>query len=202
MDPYAELDLPRGEPLPPEKVKRAFKHRVKTTHPDTGGTAEAFDRTKRALAVLSDPRRKEKYDTTGKIDEDPIDNDRATALQMIEAFFQAAINEHLHGRNMKHRDIIADCRANLIAENKTSAAGRAEGQTFVKSMRELLGRFSEGSVPFRRSLEARIAMAEEQVAKLEEGERCRKLAIEIIDGCEFEFDPIGAAYQPTWFAGG
>lgn len=48
-----------------DDIKRAGKQRRRETHPDAGGDQEAFIAVGRALAILSDPRARERYDQTG-----------------------------------------------------------------------------------------------------------------------------------------
>ncbi|OYR56258.1 J domain-containing protein [Halorubrum halodurans] len=51
-DAYAELGLPTDADV--DAVKRAYRERVKETHPDRGGDEEAFRRVQEAYATASD----------------------------------------------------------------------------------------------------------------------------------------------------
>ena len=50
-------------------IKRAYRGKAKQAHPDGGGSTEAFEKVNEAYAVLTDQRRRAKYDATGKVDE-------------------------------------------------------------------------------------------------------------------------------------
>lgn len=54
----------------PDDIKSAFKRRAKATHPDAGGSAEAFAIVKLAHTILSDAEKRAKYDATGEVEED------------------------------------------------------------------------------------------------------------------------------------
>lgn len=51
-DAFAALELPRG--APPERVKRAYREKVKEAHPDHGGDPEKFKRLQEAYATARD----------------------------------------------------------------------------------------------------------------------------------------------------
>ena len=70
IDLYDELGCPRG--ADEATVKRAYKRRARTTHPDHGGDAEAFTRATQARDVLLDPARRRRYDETGQVDGAPV----------------------------------------------------------------------------------------------------------------------------------
>lgn len=68
MDPYKELGLDKD--ATPKDIKNAYRKRAKETHPDvTQDGGEKFDRVKNAYMILSDPERREKYDSTGSTEE-------------------------------------------------------------------------------------------------------------------------------------
>lgn len=62
-DFYADLGIPRGATA--EEIKAAGRKAVKRTHPDAGGKTEDFVKVSTALAVLSDPEKRERYDKSG-----------------------------------------------------------------------------------------------------------------------------------------
>jgi hypothetical protein len=58
-DPYrVALNLPQHGPLTAEQIEDAFRRAVKHTHPDTGGSAEAFRRVTAARDALLDQLRR------------------------------------------------------------------------------------------------------------------------------------------------
>lgn len=53
----------------PEEIARAGKAAVRKHHPDAGGDPEKFDATMKALVILRDPEKRERYDRTGETSE-------------------------------------------------------------------------------------------------------------------------------------
>lgn len=52
-------------------IKKAFKEKAKTTHPDRGGKKGEFEKVKEAYMVLHDPSKRQKYDETGQYEDNP-----------------------------------------------------------------------------------------------------------------------------------
>lgn len=65
---YDELGVPPGAGA--EDIRRAFRRRAMSCHPDKGGDAEEFKRLGRAYDVLKDPARRQEYDATGEVPEE------------------------------------------------------------------------------------------------------------------------------------
>jgi len=64
-------------------IRRAYRRKAKTSHPDGGGSDGAFGEIATAYAVLSDPERRERYDLTGEIDLPRADTLDASAFEVI-----------------------------------------------------------------------------------------------------------------------
>lgn len=71
MSYYEELGIPPTAAA--ADIKRAYRKRATETHPDKGGSDEAFARVAKAYDVLKDPQRRQLYDSTGKDSRQPID---------------------------------------------------------------------------------------------------------------------------------
>lgn len=93
LNPYEELNLPKTATT--VEVKAAYRRKAKKAHPDAGGTAESFNRLSRAMLILSDSARRQKYDSTGDIDEATPDNAVAVALSIIVGFVAQVISQHV-----------------------------------------------------------------------------------------------------------
>jgi curved DNA-binding protein CbpA len=79
-DPYRVLGV-RWDATD-EEIQKAYRHKAKILHPDTGGSAEAFSELSYAYEVLSDLERREWYDRTGEVRPFPRNNldDSATGI--------------------------------------------------------------------------------------------------------------------------
>ena len=60
---YDDLELPRN--CTSEEIKQKYRILAQLHHPDKGGDVEKFKRMKLAYEVLSDPIKREHYDSTG-----------------------------------------------------------------------------------------------------------------------------------------
>jgi curved DNA-binding protein CbpA len=124
IDLYRVLGVKRGASS--EDIRRAYRRRAKVSHPDSGGSAGAFGELATAHAVLSDPARRERYDSSGEIDPPRADTLDASAIEVIaqklgliihaeqdvtsldiDALIEGAIRE-----DMTHR------RANIASHNR------------------------------------------------------------------------------------
>jgi curved DNA-binding protein CbpA len=80
-DLYRVLGVGRGAAQ--DDLRRAYRRKAKTSHPDSGGSVGAFGEIATAYAVLSDPERRERYDLTGEIDPPRADTLDASAIEVI-----------------------------------------------------------------------------------------------------------------------
>ena len=90
LDPYEELGLDRRAGS--DAIKAAYKALAKTRHPDAGGGAEEWERLQTAYDVLMNPDLRRGYDEDGVIGQVAIDNDRASAVQVIDGKVAEIIN--------------------------------------------------------------------------------------------------------------
>ena len=66
-----------------QEIQKAYRRKAKSSHPDAGGSVEAFGELSTAYGVLSDPNRRERYDRTGEIDPPRADTLDASAFEVI-----------------------------------------------------------------------------------------------------------------------
>lgn len=188
FDPYAVLGV--GRDADDAAIKRAHRGGVKRTHPDAGGDAEEFADVQRAFLVLSDPKKRSKYDRTGTVDDDKAgQHPDVEALQIIgrligSILFHADIgfDQDLAGGILRALEI-------EIGEHKKKIAAT---ETALKRAEWLRGRFTprkrgenriESIIEWhRRQLEAAIAGHKHMVAQ-------SKRAQEIIADYDFRADP-------------
>jgi len=204
LDPYAELDVDREATT--DEVKRAYKRRAKRTHPDGGGTAEAFADTKRALVILSNPQKRRQYDATGDVDEEQQqpDNTRAAALQIIEAFMNDVVDGFLGGKadDPRVRDLRAEFFEKMNQEISDAEASWHDGGRVLTFLQDMRRRFKTGDKadPIGRGFELRIDGVTTRRADLRLGTDARREAIKIVRGYQFERD-LGGVFTFTFAVG-
>ncbi len=69
MSLYDELGVKKEADA--AEIRRAYRKKASKTHPDKGGSSEAFQRVQHAYALLTDPARRQRYDETGQDNELP-----------------------------------------------------------------------------------------------------------------------------------
>ncbi|KAI8973718.1 hypothetical protein BDF20DRAFT_883780 [Mycotypha africana] len=156
IDPYEALQLNR-EAATPSAIKKAYRKLALKTHPDklpqdTSATAReeanaAFQKLSFAYAILSDPKRKERYDRTGSIEESEFDSDFNWISYFKELWtgivssdtIEAQIKKY-QGSDEEKRDLLA-CYAKwkgdmnqILAYMEGSTA--KDGERFEKLIRE------------------------------------------------------------------
>jgi curved DNA-binding protein CbpA len=79
-----------------DDIKKAYRSKVKETHPDKGGATEAFVSVRFAFKVLSDPGARQRYDETGDASDNFISEEAqlkqdaiGNLMQLFETFTQA-----------------------------------------------------------------------------------------------------------------
>jgi curved DNA-binding protein CbpA len=172
-DLYEELGVKRNADA--AAIKAAGKRVAKETHPDRpgGGDPERFARSRRALAVLSDPAAREHYDRTGddgggrsKL-EDPV---AMILIQALEAALSKLIDE-----DPEYFDLPAGMRERLdaqIAQGEEAQEGIAEAQAKLEELAARLSFNGEGpdviGDRIRDKLRQNAANREENARKLGE----------------------------------
>ena len=82
-----------------KEIKKAFRELSKKHHPDKGGDEELFKRISEAYSILSDPEKKKRYDSTGKIpkSEEMLHGE---AMGVLRHLFGMSIDEMVTKRSM------------------------------------------------------------------------------------------------------
>lgn len=212
LDPYEQLGVQRDAGT--ATIRAAYRKKALDDHPDKGGDPEQWERTATALAVLTDPKRRQTYDETGSIGKENIkpDNVRAAALQIVEQHMATLINAFPAGGyqpkdDPRKMDMMLRVRDMIWDEIREAENGIDGGKVHVQFLTDMRRRFRlkhpdkhpEGD-PIVRSFTAQIQRAEQQIAQLNEAIKARKLAVDIASDYEFEQDdpdPVSPYAWPT-----
>lgn len=91
-----------------EQIQKAFRKLSRTTHPDVGGDAEAFQRLHLAYTILMDDVRRARYDATGQVEAPKPDNALAEVLGVLSQVLAAVIQQLVEkGIKPESRDMVA-----------------------------------------------------------------------------------------------
>lgn len=203
LDPYTTLGVARD--ASDEEVRAAAKSHACRSHPDKGGTSDAFHAGRRALVVLSDHAKRAKYDRTGRMDDDEPDNTLSEARGLVDRCVGEAVsaylssgNPQLDPRNIDLIDVMKTVIRAQIVHSEDEIA-KLDGQAVF--FRDFTRRFTlknKKKTDFdflKRRFDDEFRKAAASREDLKQGIRVRKLAIKIIDGYEFSFD------RPPWGGG-
>lgn len=156
MTLYRDLGVPADADA--STIRKAYRKRAQKSHPDKGGDPGAFHAIQRAYDVLCDPQRREKYDRTGNVGEEP--GLREQAMQNIAAILQQTIDnvdvEHTDVLSELHRHVrtgldkakaeIAKCKEGIAKREKTIARFKRKGNG-----ENLMSQFLEHDIRGRRT---------------------------------------------------
>lgn len=135
-DLYQTLGVPRAASA--KDIQRAYRKQAGRAHPDKGGSREAWEALTLARDVLTNAERRERYDCTGEVETNKVDNSEANAMGMIAA----ALNEAM-ARCEKSNvdpvqiDLVAECRA-ILAQKITETEILSGKQRFAAQRAEHL----------------------------------------------------------------
>lgn len=166
-------------------IRKAYRRRARETHPDSGGSAEAFHAIELAHRVLSDDERRKRYDRTGRADDSAVINGDAAPLSMLAAMIDSLISEP----GAIHDDIIGEMRKGLTAAGKDTDKQLAEARQAVARLLKLVGRLKRTGKA-NGAVEAMFARnVENAQARVDAGIEHRRnidRAIELLEGYSFE----------------
>ncbi len=188
-DLYAALNVPRDADR--ATIRRAYRKRAMKAHPDQGGSREQFALVKLAHDTLTDDNRRARYDQTGEAEEKPVDNRRASILELISTCLDLALSK-LYERSKPpiHCDMVKLTKEAMRELRRKWSDERDELKKNIDCSSELIGRWTAKKenvmemiathrVAYLRSclgtVEGRIALMDEALAML--------------DGATFRVDP-------------
>ena len=183
MNLYAILDLQPTATY--QQIKQAFRKKAKQHHPDKGGSSKDFDAIMRANIVLSDPDRRRKYDATGEVDDDAVDNTHAKAVSAIVGVISAIVGQHPDPVSL---DLVAEVRKFFKQQITQHTVNQAAPRAAAEKMRKVEKRFKvkPRAAMIKLALLAQAKAADEQVAAMErEIIHCR-LCLELLTFCSFD----------------
>lgn len=170
FNPYETLGVPKDTTVP--EARKAYRRRAKKTHPDAGGSAEAFAQASRAMAIIEDPERRRRYDQTGAAEDEPVQSEWHAALSNIVPAISAAVMAWARdggALDIEGRDVFADLIRKAIAERHSQLAEIEVSKRFSAKMRKLAKRTKRkdgAASQIARAFEGEAARVEARVADM------------------------------------
>jgi curved DNA-binding protein CbpA len=200
-DSYAELDIPRDANA--ATVNAAFRKKSKRAHPDAGGTAEEFDKLSKCRAVLLDPKRREDYDRTGKMEDPEPDNAQAKAMQLaVQGVMAVMAALEKQGLKPEEHDVVAmaitDLKMQISQAKKKCAEGRKEAEKASKMAKRFSSKTANQPSFIRKSIEARADEVLRAVRNDEKDIEAAETAVSLLKNETFEKESFAHHDGPRW----
>lgn len=197
-DLYEVLGVRRGATT--REIQKAYRRKAKASHPDSGGSAEAFSELAAAYGVLCDEERRERYDRTGKIELPQPDNRDGSALEIIAQKLGLIVHGD-HDLTALDIDALIEhaVRAD-IAERTANIASLKRAVERARQLRERVRRRAQGSNALASVLDWHESSARSSIKKHEEALGALGRALEILQDYSFT-DDVGVLAENLATAG-
>jgi hypothetical protein len=187
IDLYRLLGIRRGATK--AEVRRAYRRKAKVSHPDSGGSVEAFSALATAHDVLSDEDRRERYDTTGEIEPARPNNFDGSAIEVIAHKLGLIIHAEHDVTSMDIGAVIKQAIREDIVSRKLSIASQIQAVERAGCLRARVRRKANGEDnALARVLDWHERATKDHVKKNEEAVRAMERALEILEGYSFADD--------------
>jgi curved DNA-binding protein CbpA len=181
-------------------IKAAHRQAVKAHHPDAGGDARKFEQVQRAYFTLSDPERRERYDSTG-VEDDPA---AATEEQLAQSTISSLIVQFIGGAEDLATTDILDPIRNALLQQKTlhnDACRQIERQLVrVGMLHDRLRRKDDGDDALPALLAERSRGLNGAKTKEQAQIRILERALRMLDDYTYRVDPTPYDEAKIWSA--
>jgi curved DNA-binding protein CbpA len=185
IDLYKLLGIKRGATR--EEIRKAYRVMAKIFHPDSGGSVQQFSALATAHEVLSDTKRRERYDATGEIEQARPDNPDVGAMEIIAQKLGLILHAEHDVTSMDIGALIEQAICDDIARRKSSIADQKRA---IERAGRLRGRVKRKEKSADNTLAGVLdwheRSAKDLITKHEEGVATMQRALEILDGYHFE----------------
>lgn len=174
-------------------IKKAYRDKAKTAHPDKGGSAQKFGTLQKAYDILSDDERRAKYDATGDMDEKTPENPLTPIVNILTAIFNTVLQECAQSQqNPLEIDICNRIRMKLdqgIAEMEKQIR---INKNILETDKKLQGRFKKKKPEDMNIFESigtqRLRDMQLNINNLEQGIKHIREAMKMVLGYDFKSD--------------
>lgn len=177
-----------------EEIKKAYHQQAHKTHPDTGGSEDAFAKVKRAADILLNPKLRTQFDKDGVADEEMADNDMAVAMQRVAEFFMQSIDAIIAANtNIDNFDLINGGMAFFDEKIAKSKSYITKSQRLVKQYEAVLRRLRT-----KRKDDVISAMLKKQIGQLKINENLNAKDVHISELAKDILKDYEFVNEPSW----
>jgi DnaJ-class molecular chaperone len=188
FDPYKVLGVNKDASI--DDIKKSFKNRIKSAHPDYGGSSEDFDVIKRAYDILTDAVKRKMWDEYRLANDLDIENEaRLVASQIAVQILDTCPNDCNFDKEMA--EVFEECLKNISfnIQNLTERKERLE-----KRLEAICKKPADDflSIDFERTVNDRDIQIRQQKLNLE----IHKRAFELIREYKFCTERLADIFDP------
>lgn len=175
----------------PDEIKRAYRSKAKTAHPDAGGSPSDFEPIVKAYEVLKDPERRLLYDTTGEDKRLPIDVEVQNIL--VQGFNAAfACEEDI--------EILAFVRKGIEAQTRMIPGKRRELKDRKKKLESKRQKITAKGVNVAHMLiDAELKNIDGQLLNLDHQNKIAEACLKALDGYNEDWAPPAPIDEMSFF---
>jgi curved DNA-binding protein CbpA len=183
-----------GRSAAQDDIRRAYRRKAKTSHPDSGGSVGAFGEIATAYAILSDPERRERYDLTGEIDLPRADTLDAGAIEVIAQKLGLIIHAEQDVTSLDIGALIEGAIREDMAQRRANIAGHERAIERTARLRARIKRKANGKDNMlAKVLDWHQASAKDQIKKNQAAVTSLERALEILKDYSFAEELMPAA---------
>jgi curved DNA-binding protein CbpA len=192
IDLYRVLGVERRAPR--DEIHQAYRRKAKISHPDSGGSVEAFGEVATAYTVLSDTKRRERYDTTGEIELPRADILDASAIEIIAQKLGLVIHAEQDVTGLDIAALIEGAIREDIAQRRSNISSQSRAIERTTKLRARVKRKANGQDNMlAKVLDWHEVSARDQIKKNEAAVSSMERALEILTDYSFADDLAPAA---------
>lgn len=188
MNPYEVLGVARDATT--AIIRKAYRQKAKSTHPDQGGDEAAFQELSLAHKVLTNDATRQHYDNTGNLKDD-ADNTDAKAMGLIVGFFYRTAQEVLDQPVDPLMVDMIDTATKFMAlqiENLKKQQVKLDRVVTLLGKIEKRIKVKKGEGVLKRGIIFQIQTFQDMKNNCEQGINCHARAIELLKDYSFAAD--------------
>ena len=177
---YDSLGVPKDASA--DAIRAAYRKKAQAHHPDKGGDVAKFQAIQTAYDVLSDEKRRSRYDATGETDQGQSVEGQA------RMYVASLLNAVMQGQaDVRTTDILAVMRNQLAIDRSRVEAEKVRLGGFVSRRQEAMKRVTQGVLSDM--LDAEIKRLEGMVSQCNAQHGVFDAAEKLLEGQTYRSDP-------------
>jgi DnaJ-class molecular chaperone len=182
FDPYIILGVEKDASA--DDIKKAYKNKSKTAHPDHGGSPEEFDALKKAYEILTDASKRRMWDDYRMADNLDIENEAKMVASQIAVQILDTYPDNCN-LDKEMAEVLERCLQDIAGQIRDTTQKK---ERLEKRFRAIQKRPSDDfvSIDIERAINAKDIQIRQQKLNLD----IHKKAFEFLKGYKFDIDKL------------